>query len=109
MNEWHRTPVSSTRAARQLLDVRRDADEQELRRAFRQAARVAHPDGGGTSGDLADLRRARDLLLDVLNGDQHAGGRERVFVRRRRRLARATDRLLQRRRHARRGHSRKVL
>ena len=64
VNERHRTSASSARAARQLLDVRPDAGEQDLRRAFRRAARVAHPDGGGTSGDLAALRAARDLLLD---------------------------------------------
>jgi curved DNA-binding protein CbpA len=95
-------------AARQLLDVDVDASEQDLRRAFRRAVRAVHPDGGGTSGDLAALRSARDVLVHELRG--HPGiGRERVFIRRRRPLVRAADRLLQRRRHASRGASRKVL
>ena len=82
--------------------------EQDLRRAFRLAARAIHPDGGGPSGDVAALRAARDLLLQAPHGDDHPGGRERVFVRRRRRLTRAADRLLQRRRHAGRDANRKV-
>jgi hypothetical protein len=109
VNERHRTSVSSVRAARQLLDVGPDAGEEDLRRAFRRSARAIHPDGGGTSGDLAALRTARDLLLHARHDDQHSGRRERVFVRRRRRLATAAGRLLQRPRHAGRGANRKVL
>ena len=107
MNEGHRTSDPSVKAARRLLDVPPDAGEQDLRRAFRLAARAIHPDGGGPSGDVAALRAARDLLVQTAHGDDHPGGRERVFVRRRRRLTRAADRLLQRRRHAGRDANRK--
>jgi curved DNA-binding protein CbpA len=108
VNERHASIVSSV-AARQLLDVPPGASEQDLRRAFRQAVRAAHPDGGGTSGDLAALRRARDVLLQELRRNPASVGRERVFVSRRRPLVKAADRLLQRHRHAGRGASRKVL
>jgi hypothetical protein len=96
-------------AARQLLDVCRDATEQDLRRAFRRAVRAGHPDGGGAGADLAVLRTARDVLLRELRGGVESTGRERVFVSRRRPLVRAADRLLQRRHHARRGAIRKVV
>jgi hypothetical protein len=107
MNEHH-TSVLSSVAARRLLDVDVGASEQDLRRAFRRAVRAAHPDGGGTCGDLAMLRRARDVLLLEVHGGLGMG-RERVFIRRRRPLVRAANRILQRRRHASRGASRKVL
>lgn len=109
MNERHYTSVPSLVAARQLLDVCPGASEQDLRRAFRRAVRAAHPDGGGSSGDLAALRTARDLLLKELHRGSAGHGRERVFIRRRRRVFKAADRLLQRRRHAGRGAIRKVL
>jgi hypothetical protein len=107
VNARHSTGLTPV-VARQLLDVTIDVSEPDLRRAFRRAVRVAHPDGGGSSGDLAALRSARDVLLAEVRGDT-VRGRERVFIRRRRPLVRAADRLLQRRRHARRGSSRKVL
>ena len=56
--------LSSVRAARELLGVAPSAGEQDLRRAFRHAARVAHPDSGGQVGDVAALHAAHDLLLD---------------------------------------------
>ena len=65
VNERHMS-LSSVRAARELLGVAPGAGEQDLRRAFRRAARVAHPDSGGQVGDVAALRAARDLLLDQL-------------------------------------------
>jgi len=105
----HDTSAISPVAARQLLDVRLGATEHDLRRAFRRAVRAGHPDGGGTATDLAVLRSARDALLRELRGVVVNTGRERVFISRRRPLLRAADRLLQRRRHARRGAIRKVL
>lgn len=34
------------------LGVARDADEKDIKKAFRQAALVAHPDKGGTDGEF---------------------------------------------------------
>lgn len=47
-----------------LLGVARDADAAAIRRAYRTAAKSAHPDGGGSSDELIALKFARDCLLD---------------------------------------------
>lgn len=49
-----------------LLGVPVDADDDRVRAAFRSRARRAHPDrGGNREVDLAELARARDLLLET--------------------------------------------
>lgn len=39
-----------------------DLTEDDLRAAFREAGRTAHPDAGGGDGDFARIQRAFDLL-----------------------------------------------
>lgn len=46
-----------------LLGVARDADAAAIRRAYRQAAKSAHPDGGGTREDFAALKFAYECLV----------------------------------------------
>ena len=48
--------------ARALLGVPAHATEDEVRRAFRRAARRAHPDVGGDEATFRTLVAARDVL-----------------------------------------------
>lgn len=48
----------------QALGVGRDAKSDEIRRAYRKAAKRAHPDGGGTVESFALVRTAVDVLSD---------------------------------------------
>lgn len=47
-----------------ILGVERDADEAQLKAAYRRHAKVAHPDSGGDSEAFAHLQKAYALLLD---------------------------------------------
>ncbi|MBY5324730.1 J domain-containing protein [Rhizobium leguminosarum] len=47
-----------------ILGVERDADEAQLKAAYRRLAKVAHPDSGGDSEAFANLQKAYGLLLD---------------------------------------------
>ncbi|MGX9993573.1 J domain-containing protein (plasmid) [Rhizobium sp. Z1P35] len=47
-----------------ILGVERDADEAQLKAAYRRLAKVAHPDSGGDSEAFAHLQKAYGLLLD---------------------------------------------
>jgi curved DNA-binding protein CbpA len=47
-----------------ILGVERDADEAQLKAAYRRLAKVAHPDSGGDSDAFANLQKAYGLLLD---------------------------------------------
>ncbi|MFC5444159.1 J domain-containing protein [Rhizobium halophytocola] len=47
-----------------MLDIERDADDQEIKSAYRKAAKNAHPDSGGDSEQFARLQSAFDLLKD---------------------------------------------
>jgi len=49
--------------ARALLGVPAHATTEEVRGAFRRAARGAHPDVGGDAGAFRTLVSARDVLL----------------------------------------------
>lgn len=49
--------------ARRILGVPGGATEAEIRRAYREKMRSAHPDRGGATADAARLTAARDLLL----------------------------------------------
>lgn len=52
-----------------LLGIERGASVDEIRKAFRQAARNgAHPDLGGDIRQFQDLRTAHDAALDVATG-----------------------------------------
>ncbi|SIQ14917.1 DnaJ domain-containing protein [Rhizobium sp. RU20A] len=48
----------------ETLGVARDAGEAEIRAAFRQAAKSAHPDQGGDAEAFAQLSAAHELLKD---------------------------------------------
>jgi curved DNA-binding protein CbpA len=48
----------------QALGVERNAKSDEIRRAYRKAAKRAHPDGGGTVESFALVRTAVDVLSD---------------------------------------------
>lgn len=55
-----------------LLGVTVDADSEQVRRAWRAWARLAHPDHGGDRDFFDRLRIARDVLLDSdLDSDGH--------------------------------------
>nr|WP_210300937.1 J domain-containing protein [Rhizobium sp. BK619] len=47
-----------------ILGVERDADEAQLKAAYRRHAKVAHPDSGGDSQAFDNLQKAYVLLLD---------------------------------------------
>ncbi|MBB3166165.1 DnaJ domain-containing protein [Rhizobium laguerreae] len=47
-----------------ILGVERDANEAQLKAAYRRLAKVAHPDSGGDSDAFANLQKAYGLLLD---------------------------------------------
>lgn len=49
----------------QLLNVSREAGAPEIRAAFRQLAKSAHPDAGGAPETWATLQRAYDILMDA--------------------------------------------
>ena len=46
------------------LGIPRDADDTMIRRAYRQASKAAHPDGGGSKEAFEEVKLARDCLLD---------------------------------------------
>ena len=48
----------------EILGVDRDADETEIREAFRQKAQVAHPDHGGSEAEFRRVKDAREAMLD---------------------------------------------
>ena len=53
------------RTAYEVLGVPRDATTEEIRRAYRRAARAAHPDVGGDPAAFRAVTRAWDLLGDA--------------------------------------------
>jgi len=46
------------------LGVPRDADAKTIKKAFRQAAKSAHPDKGGSEAKMATLNEAYEVLSD---------------------------------------------
>jgi DnaJ family protein C protein 3 len=47
-----------------VLDVDRNADEQTIKKAFRRAAKTAHPDKGGSEAKMAAVNEAYEVLSD---------------------------------------------
>jgi len=47
-----------------ILGVAHDADFDTIRAAYRNAAKTAHPDLGGTAGEFEALKEAYDCLSD---------------------------------------------
>ncbi len=56
-------PASSSRHWSDVLGVGRTASRDDIERAFRERARKAHPDAGGTHEAMTALTRARDVAL----------------------------------------------
>ena len=48
-----------------LLACSRDADEQTLKKAYRAAALIAHPDKGGTDEEFQLINEAWQVLSDA--------------------------------------------
>jgi len=55
----------------QALGVARDAKSDEIRKAYRRAAKKAHPDGGGTVESFALVRAAVEVLTDEVRRDEY--------------------------------------
>ena len=51
-----------------VLDVEPDATAEQIERAFRAAARTAHPDAGGSEDAMARLSLARAQAIDAAGG-----------------------------------------
>jgi hypothetical protein len=49
-----------------VLKVSPSATEEQIEDAFRKLARTAHPDVGGSHGDMARLNEARDAALSAI-------------------------------------------
>ncbi|KAJ3559631.1 hypothetical protein NP233_g11220 [Leucocoprinus birnbaumii] len=47
-----------------VLGVSRDADQKTIKKAFRQAAKSAHPDKGGSEAKMAAVNEAYEVLSD---------------------------------------------
>ncbi|KAF5362845.1 hypothetical protein D9758_007086 [Tetrapyrgos nigripes] len=47
-----------------VLGVSRDADEKTIKKAFRNAAKTAHPDKGGSEAKMAAVNEAYEVLSD---------------------------------------------
>lgn len=56
-------------AAHQTLGVGPDADESEIRAAFREKVKKHHPDHSGGQKHVSHYKRARDYLLSELHDD----------------------------------------
>ena len=47
------------------LGIARDADEKTLKKAYRQACLVTHPDKGGTDAEFQQVNEAWNILSDA--------------------------------------------
>jgi hypothetical protein len=60
----------------ELLGVRRDASQQEIRSAYRALAKAMHPDAGGTAGTFRLLQQAYETLADPASRDDYDRGED---------------------------------
>lgn len=67
LNQRRRTPTLSVREARDLLEVRGDADAETIRAAHRRLMARVHPDAGGSAALASRVNAARDVLVTELN------------------------------------------
>ncbi|WWC67535.1 uncharacterized protein I206_101444 [Kwoniella pini CBS 10737] len=82
--------VSKQKDYYKVLGVGRDADDRTIKKAFRKAAKIAHPDVGGSEEKMAALNEAYEVLSDpdlrqrYDNGDDpndpHQGGGHNPFA-----------------------------
>jgi len=47
-----------------ILGLEKNATEAEINAAYREAARTAHPDGGGSTDEFDEVKQAHLILLD---------------------------------------------
>lgn len=59
-----------------LLEIPTDADEEEIKRAFRKKAIKHHPDKGGDIKKYIELQKAKDQLLSGIVPDEPKSDRE---------------------------------
>lgn len=52
------------RAFYDILDLKRDCDAKDVKRAFKKAALTAHPDKGGTDELFQMVNEAYNVLVD---------------------------------------------
>lgn len=55
----------------EMLGVKTDASDEEIRKAFRAKAHMVHPDKGGNEEDFKRLNEAKAILLDRARRDQY--------------------------------------
>ena len=67
-----------------LLSVDRTASPQEIRRAWREKARTAHPDAGGSVSAMQELNQALRQALDLVEHSKLQSTSSPVLVRRER-------------------------
>jgi ferredoxin len=71
----------------EVLDVARDADEDEIQRAYRERVKEAHPDHGGSAREFQRVRAAYEELKDgahlepAEDEDEAVGAAERATPR----------------------------
>lgn len=64
-------PVSISLAeARDILGVSENADEAEIKAAYRRLIADAHPDAGGTEAESSRINCARDMLMKELRAQR---------------------------------------
>lgn len=74
--------MMTERQARDILKLAEPFTVTEVRAAFVARCNEAHPDTGGTGGDLAEVLQARDLLMGKAKADITCNAcRSRGYVR----------------------------
>lgn len=56
-------PAAGSRAWHEILGVAPNASRLDIERAYREKAKTAHPDAGGTQAAMTDLNKAREDAL----------------------------------------------
>jgi len=59
-----------------VLGVSRDADDRMIKKAFRTAAKIAHPDRGGSEAKMAALNEAYEVLSDPELRERYDNGED---------------------------------
>jgi hypothetical protein len=62
----------------EILGVKRSASVEEIRAAYRRAAKTAHPDQGGSSEAFQRVQRAAEILLEAAQ-KRGATGQDQAF------------------------------
>ena len=54
-----------------ILGVRWDASQEEIQRAYRQRAKILHPDAGGSAEAFSELSHAYEVLFNIERREQY--------------------------------------